>query len=113
MTKIKLRDENAPPTAKEAAYDAHINPLVTQIIQLCTENNINFVMTYELSGEEDSGLMCTTAVLDSDNAPVPDCMQVAVGVITGVVPPAVVEMVASMERLRQHVAEGEGDVPRT
>lgn len=48
---------------KEAAYDAHISPLMSQIIDLCREHKINAFATFALDRTaEDELLKCTTAL---------------------------------------------------
>ena len=48
---------------KEQAYDAHIAPLMTQIIDLCREHKINAFATFALDRtDEDALLKCTTAL---------------------------------------------------
>jgi hypothetical protein len=56
---------------KEAAYDDHVSPLMTQIIALCKEHSINMAATFALGpapdSESDEPLYCTT-VLDLDRS---------------------------------------------
>lgn len=58
-------------TPKEAAYDEHISPLMTQIIALCKEHKINMIADFSLGYDEeaDQTLFCTTTMpkLDEDD----------------------------------------------
>ena len=48
---------------REAMYDEHISPLMTEIIALCKEHDIPVVASFDLQCDDDPGLMCTTAIL--------------------------------------------------
>lgn len=47
---------------KEEVYDAEINPLMAQIIEICKQRQIPMLASFSLDREE--GLKCTTALLD-------------------------------------------------
>lgn len=49
---------------KEAVYDEKISPLVSQIIEICKQEKIPFVMSFALREEsdEEEDLYCTTAI---------------------------------------------------
>ncbi len=49
---------------KEQAYDDKINPLMTQIIEICREHNIAMVASFVIPTEEDGGLFCSTSLPD-------------------------------------------------
>jgi len=59
---------DTPRTAKEAAYDEHIAPLMAQIIALCKEHKINMAAQFSLGiapnidCEGESPLYCTTCL---------------------------------------------------
>ena len=59
------RDDGGPVT-KEAAYDEHIAPLMTQIIALCHENKINMAATFSLGFDDDGEALACTTVLPVD-----------------------------------------------
>jgi hypothetical protein len=54
---------------KEEVYDAQINPLMAQIINICQEHKIAMLACFALPIPEDVGLMCTTALLGADHEP--------------------------------------------
>lgn len=58
---------------KEEIYDDQINPLMNQIIQICKENGINMVASFQLRSEEedDNGnFLCTTLLpVNEDHYP--------------------------------------------
>lgn len=47
---------------KEAAYDEHIAPLVTRVIELCEEHKINAALQFLLDPGEEGPQCCTTIV---------------------------------------------------
>lgn len=48
---------------KESVYDERISPLVQQIIEICKEENIPFIMDFALrDGEGDENLYCLSAI---------------------------------------------------
>lgn len=54
---------------KEAVYDEHISPLMTQIIALCKEHRIPMVMQFQIADTEENGpLFCTTTLPFEDVA---------------------------------------------
>lgn len=52
---------------KEEVYDSQINPLMSQIIEICKEHKIAALCTFSLDLAE--GLMCTTALLKDEFEP--------------------------------------------
>lgn len=65
---------------KEAAYDAEINPLMAQIIDICKREAIPMVASFHLrdAAEDDDGeddgencgdMLCTTALTAFENTP--------------------------------------------
>lgn len=61
-------------TAKEAAYDAQINPLMAEIIRICKEHQIAFLASFALgfdsNGDDpDNELLCTSCGLDDQREP--------------------------------------------
>jgi len=50
---------------KEQIYDAQINPLMAQIIEVCRQHQIAFVAAFSIPTAEDSDLQCTSAMLGS------------------------------------------------
>lgn len=63
---------------KEEAYDSLINPLMAQIIAICKEHRIPVLASFTLDAE--SGLHCTTTLLEDDWRPSEDIVAAA-GVI--------------------------------
>lgn len=58
-------------TKREAAYDEHISPLMTQVIALCKEHKIPLLASFDLAGEDDEQegadtLRCTTCLAGPD-----------------------------------------------
>jgi len=55
---------------KESIYDEKISPLMTEIIKICKENNIDMLASFKLdwSDENESYLKCTTLIA-------PDCKE--------------------------------------
>jgi hypothetical protein len=53
-------------TTREAVYDEQISPLMAQIIAICKEHKIPMLADFDISGEEDDGLRCTTFLLDDE-----------------------------------------------
>lgn len=51
---------------KEQAYDAKIDPLMTQIIAICREHGIAAIASFALPIEDDESLRCTTYLPDQD-----------------------------------------------
>ena len=51
---------------KEQAYDEKIFPLMTQIIEICTDHGIAMIASFALSTEEDAGPCCTTCLKDEN-----------------------------------------------
>lgn len=49
---------------KDQAYDAKIDPLMTQIIAICREHGIAMFASFALPTPEDEGLFCTTHLAD-------------------------------------------------
>lgn len=49
---------------KEQIYDAQINPLMAQIIEICKANNIAMLATFALPTPEDADLCCTSHLPD-------------------------------------------------
>ena len=47
---------------KEEIYDEFINPLMTEIINICKTNKINAIMSFDLRDEGNADLLCTTAL---------------------------------------------------
>lgn len=49
---------------KEAIYDERISPLVGQIIEICKQEGIPFVMSFALreGGEDTEEIYCTSAI---------------------------------------------------
>ena len=49
---------------KEAVYDEKVSPLVSQIIEICKQEKIPFIMSFALreESEEVGDLYCTTAI---------------------------------------------------
>jgi hypothetical protein len=52
---------------KEEIYDEQINPMMAQIINICKEHKIAMLCDFSL--DLDSGLKCTTALLEDDHDP--------------------------------------------
>lgn len=52
---------------KEEAYDELISPLMSQIIAICKEHKIPCLANFSLDAE--SGLQCTTTLLDEEWEP--------------------------------------------
>lgn len=65
---------------REQIYDKQINPLMAQIIQICKENNIPFVASFQLTAneDEDGPLLCTSANLPDGSA---KCLEQAQDII--------------------------------
>lgn len=65
---------------KEQIYDAQINPLMAQIIEICTANKIAMFATFCIPNDKDAGLACTTHLPD-ETGKLPDriacCARVA------------------------------------
>ncbi|CAB3742821.1 hypothetical protein LMG24238_06946 [Paraburkholderia sediminicola] len=57
------------PLNKEQVYDAQINPLMAQIIEICQTNKIAFVASFSIPNEGDETLACTTALLTAETEP--------------------------------------------
>ena len=57
---------------KEQIYDEQISPLMTQIIAICKEHDIQHVVSFAIPTESDPELMCTTAKIDKKNDDAPD-----------------------------------------
>ena len=57
-------------TPREAAYDEHISPLMSQVIALCKEYKIPLLACFDLAGEDDGEggdtLRCTTCIHGAD-----------------------------------------------
>jgi hypothetical protein len=58
---------------KEQIYDAQISPLMRQIIEICQENGIAMMASFDIAhdgegpnGEDCSNLLCTSLVPDGD-----------------------------------------------
>jgi hypothetical protein len=52
---------------KESVYDAHITPLMTQVIALCKEHKINMAAQFALDpNDEGRVLFCTTCLPNVD-----------------------------------------------
>lgn len=75
------------PTPKEAIYDAQINPLMAQIIEICREHKIAVVASFALGPDDpdnpDSQLMCTTTLIDDEKEPTDAQVQAARLLVTG------------------------------
>ena len=54
---------------KEQIYDAKINPLMGKIIEICKEHKISMFATFDIPGEEDAGMTCTTCTADESGCP--------------------------------------------
>jgi hypothetical protein len=61
---------------REAAYDAEIAPLMTQIIATCKAHKIPMLADFDLSSDDDPGLKCTTVIF-GDDWPLSDVMKQA------------------------------------
>lgn len=73
-----MSDEPTGP--KETAYDAHIAPLMTQIIALCKEHKINMAAQFALDHDAEGAPMYCTTCIDPDPADVAGDQQIqAVG----------------------------------
>lgn len=60
-----LMDSTGP---KEAAYDEHIAPLMTRIIEVCHAHKINAVAHFILDADEEDAVACTTYLpVDKDD----------------------------------------------
>jgi len=58
-------------TKREAAYDEHLSPLMSQVIALCKEHKIPLLACFDLAGEDDEQegaetLRCTTCLSGPD-----------------------------------------------
>ena len=51
---------------REEAYDEFINPLMAQILAICTDHKIPMLAAFGLESEADEGLCCTSAMLDKE-----------------------------------------------
>lgn len=61
------QDERGP---RERAYDEHINPLITKVIEACKAHGIPLVCAFELDrGADGEYLHCTTAVTRDEDGP--------------------------------------------
>lgn len=49
---------------KEQIYDTQINPLMAQIIKICTKHKIATFATFAIPNNDDPGLSCTTHLPD-------------------------------------------------
>ncbi len=49
---------------KEQIYDEKINPLMTQVIEICKANSIAMLATFDIPNDEDPDLACTTHLPD-------------------------------------------------
>lgn len=76
-----------PTNIREKIYDEQINPLVLQIQNICRENGIPYMATFEASSpsdlEEGKFHMITSAMIDSKKCPVPIEMIHAFQVLVG------------------------------
>ena len=52
---------------KEALYDEHISPLVTQVIALCKKHGIPVAATFQYANHEDNGPAFCTTVIPADD----------------------------------------------
>jgi hypothetical protein len=61
-----MSDEN-----REAIYDEHISPLMTQIIALCKAHDIPMIATFQINDDRPDGdaFMCTTSLPHKDCNP--------------------------------------------
>ena len=54
------------PESKEHIYDTQINPLMAQVIEICQQNGIPFVTSFQLTTHEedpDGAMFCTSCLL--------------------------------------------------
>ncbi|WP_070106463.1 hypothetical protein [Burkholderia plantarii] len=51
---------------KEQIYDAHISPLMAQILAIAKEHQIDFVASFSIPTDADSTLRCTSCALGDD-----------------------------------------------
>lgn len=51
---------------KEQVYDAQINPLMAEIINICQRHGIAMFCTFAIPTEADPNLQCTTIMPDGD-----------------------------------------------
>lgn len=49
---------------KEQIYDAEVAPLMTQVIELCSQHGIALFATFDLSSPDNEALACTTILPD-------------------------------------------------
>lgn len=55
---------------REDAYDEHIAPLMTKIIEACQKHDIPMVASFQLDQDREvPDFFCTTAILPEDSAP--------------------------------------------
>lgn len=75
--------------SKENVYDELVNPLMTQIIKICQENEIAFVANFEL----DDDLRCTTVIPAGADKQLSDTHKAVVRILQ---PPRTTHMTATM-----------------
>ena len=51
---------------KEQIYDDQIAPLVTKILEVCQQNGIAMIASFDIAHEADPGLRCTSQLPDGD-----------------------------------------------
>ncbi len=51
---------------KEQIYDEQIAPLVTKILEVCKQNGIAMIASFDIAHEADPGLRCTSQLPDGD-----------------------------------------------
>ena len=49
---------------KDQIYDAQIAPLMTKIIEVCQQNGIAMIASFDIAHEADPGLRCTSQLPD-------------------------------------------------
>lgn len=56
---------------REAVYDEKISPLMAQIIQICKENDIPMVASFQINDDRPDGaaFLCTTVILNQEPPP--------------------------------------------
>jgi hypothetical protein len=51
---------------KEQIYDGQIEPLMTKILQICQQNGISMIASFDIEHAANPGLRCTSQLPDGD-----------------------------------------------
>lgn len=61
---------------KSEIYQAHISPLMLEIIDICKQNQIAFVASFSVPSASQPGLECVSALLEQECNPPAHLLQV-------------------------------------